>query len=128
MIDIPNSTAFARAMDSPIDPDLKRVLRLRHNQLLVGQACDLADVAHFIAVEPFDPVPAIEAAAGYPLVTEPAFEWVADHSGILEAPVILDDDGYALVLFVRVQQGVDATLLNVLQQAPEMPPATSRIG
>lgn len=115
MIDITDSSSFARAMDSPIDPALKRFLQLRRDQLLDGTNYDLADLAHFICVQPGDTVAEIERVARYPLLTPPtAFEWVADRDGILEAPVILDDSGYGIVLVVLQVHGVDPTVLSLL--------------
>lgn len=114
MISITNSAALARALDSPIDSALKRLLLLRRDQLLSDTDYDLADLAHLICVEPADTIAEIEAAAGYPIVTSPAFEWVMDHDGILEAPVILDDSGYGIVLIVPQVAGVDPALLSLL--------------
>lgn len=123
MISIMNSAALARALDSPIDPALKRLLMLRRDQLLSDTDYDLADLAHLICVEPADTTAEIEAVAGWPVISSPAFEWVMDHDGILEAPVILDDSGYGIVLMVPQVPGVDPALLSLLRDQLEAPPA-----
>lgn len=117
MNNIDTAEALARALDSPIDPRVRRLLRLRRDQLLAntGGEYDLGELAQFIVVEPYDTIDEIEVAAGYPVITSQAFEWVTDHAGILEAPAILSDDGFGVVLIVPVVEGVDRTLVSLLR-------------
>jgi hypothetical protein len=118
MINITDSAAFARAMDSPLDPELRRLLLMRRDQLLAdtGGDYDLGDVAHLIVVEPGDTVAQVEATAGWPVVNSPVFEWVIRHAGyILEAPVICDDSGFGIVIFLPEVPGIDGTLLKLLR-------------
>lgn len=116
MINIPDSAAFARAMDSPIDPELRRLLRLRRDQLLADAGdCDLRDLVQFIVVQPGDKVTAIELAASYPLIADPAFEWAVDHGGWYEAVTILSDDGFGIALFVPDDEAIDAAVLNAVR-------------
>ncbi|RYG89850.1 MAG: hypothetical protein EON59_00980 [Alphaproteobacteria bacterium] len=116
MINITDAAAFARALDSPLDPNLKRLLLLRRDQLLTdtGGEYELGDLVQFIIAEN-DSVAAIEAAANYPIITEPAFEWVAHHGTHYESVTILSDDGFGIALFAADRQGVDPTLLAVLR-------------
>lgn len=122
MLNIADADALARALGTSLDPALARLLRLRRDQLLDGTAILFSEAAHFIVVEPPDTVKQLEEAAGYPVVTDPAFEWVADHGGWLEAVTILSDDGFALVLFVPDDDAVDATLLQLLRGEAELAP------
>lgn len=117
MLNVTNAVALARALDSPIDHVIRDLLRQRCDQLLedTGGEYDLGDLAHFIVVEPHDAVADIEAAAGYPVLTSPAFEWVADHGGWYEAVTILSDDGFGIVLFVPDSEDVDRSLLALLR-------------
>lgn len=117
MLNITDTAALARALDSPIDHLARDLLRQRCDQLLedTGGEYELGDLAHFIVVEAHDAVPDIEAAAGYPLVTSPVFEWVADHGGWYEAVTILSDDGFGIVLFVPDSDEVDRSLLALLR-------------
>ena len=116
MINILDSAAFARAMDSPIDPDLRRLLLLRRDQLLADAGdCDLRDLVQFIVVQPGDTVTAIESAVSYPLIADPAFEWAVDHGGWYEAVTILSDDGFGIALFVPDDEAIDAAVLNAVR-------------
>ncbi|MEP9403429.1 hypothetical protein [Sphingomonas sp. VNH70] len=80
-------------------------------------------MAYLIVVEAHDTVADIEAAAGYPLVTSPAFEWVADRGGWFEAVTILSDDGFGIVLFVPDIDGIDRPLLALLRDLTQPPSA-----
>lgn len=125
MLNITDTAALSRALDSPLDHFLQELLRQRHNQLLADtdREYDLGDLAEFLVVEPHDAVADIEAAAGYPVVTSPAFEWVADHGGWYEAVTILSDDGFGVVLLVPDCDGIDRSLLALLRDLAQ--PLTS---
>lgn len=122
---IDDDAAFSRALDSPIDPRLRRLLEERRDQLLsdTGGDYELGELARFIVVEPHDTIADIEAAAGYPVVTTPAFEWVADHGNYFEAVTVLADDGFGVVLFVPDSEGVDPVLLSLLRSHANSSPA-----
>jgi hypothetical protein len=117
MLIINDAATFSRALDSPIDPDLKRLLLMRHDQLLsdTDGAYAIGDLAHFVIVDPSDTVMEIEAGIGFPLITSPAFEWVAHHAGHYEAVTIYSDSGWGIALFVPDQNDVDQTLLSLLR-------------
>lgn len=114
---IEDARSMTCALDAPIDPQLRQLLLRRRDQLLAdaGAGYDLGDLVRFLIVEPADTIAEIEAAANYPLITEPAFEWVADHGDWLEAVTVLSDDGFGIVLLVPDCEGIDATLLNLLR-------------
>lgn len=118
MLIIHSSAAMARALDQPIDPHLKRLLALRRDQLLVDGIDELADIACFVCVFPGDGLEAAEAAVGFPIIIDggPTFEWCLDHGGWLEAPIILSDDGYGVVLLVMDDPATDSALLAVLRE------------
>lgn len=118
MLIIDSSSALARALDQPIDPHLKRLLTLRRDQLLADAVNELADIACFVCVLPGDSLEAVEKAAGFPIVADgsPTFEWCLDHRGWLEAPIILSDDGYGVVLLVMDDPATDPALLAVLRE------------
>lgn len=121
MLNITNSAAMARVLASPIDDHLRRLLTLRQQQLS-GHG-DLADLAHFVVAQgPDDTIAAIEAAAGYPIVTELSFEWVADHGDLFEAVTILSDDGFGIILFVPDSQGIDPELIALCREQATAPP------
>lgn len=124
MINITDAAAFARAMDSPIDPALRRLLRLRHDQLLAdtGRDYELGNLVQFIIAGPADTVAAIEGAANYPIVTQPAFEWVVDHGGWFEAVTILSDDGFGIALFAADREDGNMQVLTLLRHYAEAAP------
>lgn len=117
MFIIRNATDMARALCSPIDSDLKALLRRRLHQLYAdtGGGCDLGDLAHFVLVDPGDGAVGVEIAAGFPLFHDPAFEWVQDHGTYLEGVVILSDDGFGIALFVPNDEAVDPLILSTMR-------------
>jgi hypothetical protein len=118
MLNIIDSAAVARALDSPLDGRIKAFLVLRADQLSEHIDTDLGELAHWIVVEPGDGVSELETAAGYPIITKPAFEWVLDHGGFYELPTILSDDGFGVVLIIPEREGVDPDLLKLCRQVP----------
>lgn len=113
---------MARALAGPVDAPLRRALEERRDQLLEYDGYELGELAHFIVVRPGDSLSAVEAEAGFPVVTGvdgdgPTFEFVERHGGYLEAVTILSDDGFGVVLFVPDTIQIDpAILLPVLAQ------------
>lgn len=117
MLIITDAAGLARALRSSLDPAIKTLLTLRRDQLLHYTAGDyeLGNLAHFVVVQPGDSIPQVEAAANYPLFTEPAFEWVEDHGQWIEGVVILSDDGFGIAIFAPDVEGVDPTMLSILR-------------
>ena len=131
MLNITSSAAMTRVLASPIDDHLRRLLALRQQQL--SGYGDLGELAHFVVAEgPNDNIAAIEAAAGYPIMTAPSFEWVADHGGWFEAVTILSDDGFGIALFVPDTEGIDPPLIALCREhataPPPYPPADGQQG
>lgn len=116
MLLIRTSAEMARALDSPIDLRTKRLLAFRRDQLAEYEGCELGNLAHWIIVAPGDQLTAIEGAAGFSISPDPPFEWVLDHDGIMEAPTILSDDGFGVVLIVPDEQGIDDVLRSLLRR------------
>lgn len=117
MLNITDAAGLARALSSSLDPAIRALLTLRRDQLLYDTAGDyeLGDLVHFVIVEPGDSIADVEAAANYPLFTEPAFEWVTDHGQWIEGVIVLSDDGFGIAIFVPDIDGVDPTMLSVLR-------------
>lgn len=109
---------MSEALGSALDPAIKAFLTLRRNQLLsdTGGEYDIGELAHWIIVAPGDPLAAIETAVGFPIFPDPPWEWVQNHGSIMEAPIVLSDDGFAVVLIVPDEQGVDPGLLKLLKR------------
>ena len=115
---ITDTTTMDLALASALNPAIKALLIMRRDQLLsdTGGEYDIGELAHWIIVAPGDPLAAIETAAGYPIAPDPPWEWVLDHGGIMEAPIIVSDDGMGVVLIVPDEQGVDLLLLSLLKR------------
>lgn len=116
MLNIMNSAALARALDSPLDNVIKHLLITRRDQLAEHIECDIGELAQWIVIEPGDSVADLEKAAGFPIITDPAFEWVLDHGGLFEVPTILSDDGFGVVLIVPDVDGIDPVLLTLCRE------------
>ena len=129
MLSICSTADMTRALASPIDAELRCLLALRCKQLTEQNKYDVAEVAHFVVVQPGDTLEAIEAEANAPIATNfvdgtrygdanfaPSFEWVENHGRWREAVTILSDDGFAVALFVPDEPGVDPTLLALLRE------------
>jgi hypothetical protein len=113
MLNVTNSASLARALDSPLDGAIKRLLTLRRDQLSEHIDTDIGELAHWIVVEPGDGIADLETAAGYPIITNPAFEWIMDHGGFYELPTVLSDDGFGVILIVPDLEGIDPALLTL---------------
>ena len=117
MLIITDSAMLSDALTSSLAANIKNLLALRRDQLFLDTdgEYDLAELAHWIVVMRGDAMPEIEAAVNYPITPDPPWEWVLDHGGILEAPIILSDDGFGVVLIVPDEHGVDPELLRLLR-------------
>lgn len=118
MLIITDAATMDRALNSSLDPKIIALLTLRRDQLLsdTGGEYDLGELAHWIVVAPGDPLPAIEKAVGFPISPDPPWEWVLDHNGIFEAPIIYSDTGAGAVLIVPDEKSVDDVLLSLLRR------------
>lgn len=117
MFIITDAAAMAATFALPLDPRLKRRLALRRDQLLSDTAgdYDLGDLVQIVVVEPTDCIDDIERRLGFPLFTDPAFEWVEHCDGWFEAVVILSDDGFGIAIFTPDAEVVDPTILAILR-------------
>lgn len=135
MLSIRSSADLQRTLDTAaLDPPLRTLLALRRDQLTAGTHLDLGEMAHFMVVQPGDTLPAVEAEAGLPMGTNlvdgtrlgergfvPSFEWVARHGCWLEAVTVLNDDGFALVLFAADCIHTDPKVLSLLRAGSAVP-------
>ena len=130
MLSIKSSADMANALTAPLDPAVRRLLLLRRDQLLDGIDADIGEFAHFIVARRGDTLAAVEAEAGLPIATGAVdgvrfpdrrfvapFEYVERRDGWLEAVVVLNDDGFALVLFVADCICTDPDLLSLLRHS-----------
>lgn len=129
MISIRSSADLARVLNGCLEPHLRTLLTLRRDQLIGDGDEDLGELAHFIIVRDGDTFAAVEAEAGVALSTnpidgrrlgnpdfEPLFEYVRRESGFLEAVMILNDDGFAVVLLVPDTITIDPAITLLLRR------------
>ena len=129
MITIYDSADMARVLSGPIDPDLKTILLDRLELLDEFSAWDLADLAHFVIVEPGDGIESIERELGVnPLVNivdnaqypqpsfEPSFEFCIARIGYFDLTFALCDSGLGLCLLVPDRKGVVPQLLELCRE------------
>ncbi|MBB3909727.1 hypothetical protein [Sphingomonas desiccabilis] len=127
MLIIDSTAAMASALDQPLDEHLMMLLTTRRDQL--NGSDDLGETARFLVVEPRDSLAEVEAAIGFPLVTDiadgiclddpdtvPSWEWAEHHEGgWIELAFIFSDDGAADVLLVNDREGGDPDLIDLLR-------------
>ncbi|KQM71692.1 hypothetical protein ASE72_09220 [Sphingomonas sp. Leaf20] len=112
-----------------MEPHLRALLTLRRDQLISDGDEDLGDLVHFIVVRNGDTLAAVETEAGVALSInpidgrrlgdpdfEPLFEYVKRQNGFLEAVMILNDDGFAVVLLVPDTITVDPNITLLLRR------------
>lgn len=110
MLIITDAAGLARALD----PAIRALLELRRDQLLADDL-NIGEIVNWLIVEPCDTLAEIETAAGFPITPDPPWEWVLDHNGIFEAPIVVSDDGFGIVLIVSDAKGVDPDLIRLLR-------------
>ena len=129
MITIYDSADMAHVLSKPIDHNLKAILLERLELLSEFSDWDLADLAHFIIVEPGDSIDAIARELGVnPLVNivdnahypqpsfEPSFEFCIARIGYFDLTFALCDSGLGLCLLVPDRKGVVPQLLELCRE------------
>jgi hypothetical protein len=112
MLSITDGGSLARALNLPIDRQLKALLKLRREQL--AEFDDLSEIARFIIVQPGDSLDALERELGFSVFRNPVdgrlfgdpeftpgWEWIADHGYCFELVFIYDDSGFGHVVLVQ---------------------------
>lgn len=117
MIHIRTAEDLARALDSPLHPELRQLLG-NHAERLAGYP-DFAfeELAEMIIVEAGESLDGICSIMGPALVTEGTadfthpVELICRHDKYIEVVWILSDEGFGLVLLVELADNTDAALL-----------------
>ena len=128
MLVIKATLALERALASPIDAELCRILTLRRDQLSESGHY-VGGYAHFIVVGSGDRLAEIETAAGFPIATnivdqipygqpdfEPSWEGIDRHPGGIFELVFVLDDQLATVVLIPDDPGIDPTLLRLCRE------------
>ena len=121
MIVIRTAEEMARALGSPLDPQLKHCLQTHWDRLSEWHDYELSELAVFLIVETGDTLEQAEAAFGRPLVIDSTFailpELIDRRGGWIEVTFILSDDGFGLVLLIKVGPAADERLLAACRNA-----------
>ena len=115
MLVISDTETLSYALRLPIDVRLKRLLIERRDQL----GGDIKDVARFIVVQPGDTLETVEQELGFAGLSDPEHsfgcEWIFEKGSTYEALWLLSDDGYAHVVLVPKETGIDPHLLKLCE-------------
>ena len=113
------------------DPAVRDLIRQRMDEY--GSDAGLAT---FVVVEPGDPLGALDAQLGFPILTNrldgrrygdpeftPSFEVLEEHPGCYEMVLVLADYGDGVLVFIPKHDGVDGDLraLCATYATPEQP-------
>ena len=106
------------------EPDVRRLVFKRFDQITAGEIYDYDHHGELIVVEPGDTVAALEEECGWPILHNPfdntrfgepsflpTFEALENWPGCFEITIIASDSGAGILIFVPKQPGIDADLL-----------------
>jgi hypothetical protein len=115
-----------RQLSQVVQPEIKAYLQQRFHDLCVPEPYNPDEHGFFILVEPGDTSEHIELATGYALLKSlfngtvygdtdfsPDFEYLENHGGFYEAVYIFTDGGFAVILIVPKEVGIDGRILAV---------------
>jgi hypothetical protein len=107
-------------------PEIKAFLQERFHDICSPEPYDPDKHGFFIMVEPGDSSEQIESATGYSLLKSlfngtvygdpdfaPDFECLEDHGRFYEAVFIFTDSGFAVVMIVPKEEGIDVRILEL---------------
>lgn len=122
MMSFDSRAAIARALTLPLEPRLCTLFHARIADLATPYG-DLADLTHFLIVEPGDTDAQIVDAVGFSPLADPVdgarfgdagfhpwWDLLRRHDGWFELVVCVGDSGFAFVLFIADTDGVDPRL------------------
>ena len=109
-----------------IDPSIRSMLEIRYAQILDGEPYNYDQHGYMIVVEPRDSMASLEQFSGMKLFHDiftgvpwndpdysPAFEVAEEHPGCFELVYILNDDGFAITVWIPKSEGIDPELLSL---------------
>lgn len=106
------------------DPDIRNLVSQRFSQILSGEPYDYDRHGYMILVEPEDSIESLESETCCSIIHNPfdethygdsnfapCFEVLEEHSHCFEMLFILNDDGFAIDIFIPKHSGIDPQLL-----------------
>ena len=113
-------------------PEIKTFLLKRFHDICDPEPYDPDEHGFFILVEPGDTSEQIELATGYSLLKSlfngtaygdadfsPDFEYLEDHGSFCEAVYIFTDSGFAVMVIVPKDEGIDCKILGLCNEFAE---------
>src|SRR5512137_2098333 len=107
-----------------VQPEIKAFLRQRFHDICEPEPYDPDEHGFFILVEPGDTSDRIEQETGYSLLKSlfsdtaygdpdftPDFEYLEDQGSFYEAVFIFTDSGFAVVMIVPKEEGIDGRIM-----------------
>ena len=112
-----------------VQPEIKAFLRRRFHDICDPEPYDPDEHGFFILVEPGDTSEQIESETGYSLLKSlfsdtaysdpdftPDFEYLEDQGSFYEAVYIFTDSGFAVVMIVPKEDGIDSRILELCNE------------
>lgn len=121
MFTIRTAENLARVLDSPLDPELKQLLRIIGDRLAAYADFPFEELAEVAIVEAGSTLDGFTSISGVSVLPAGAasfpipVELIVRHSRWIEATFILSDDGFGLVLLIEVADTTDQALLTLCE-------------
>lgn len=97
------------------DPAIRSLAETRFTQILAGETYDYDRHGYMVVVEEGDSIADLEAETCCDISVDPMFEVLEEHDSCYEMLFILNDDGFAITLFIP-KHGIDADLLKLCSE------------
>lgn len=123
MIVIRTAEEMARALDSPLDPELKQLLAANWERLSEYEGYDLCELAEFAIVQSGDTLQDLSRIVEIELGeggAAPVFfsgpEAVEQHESYIELVFVLSDFGEGIVLLIPTASAIDPLILQLAKR------------
>ena len=97
------------------DQGIRNLAITRFAQVLMGEPYDYNQHGYMIVVEEGDSISDLEAETCCSISVDPMFEALEEHDCCFEMLFILNDDGFAITIFIP-KHGIDADLLKLCNE------------
>lgn len=101
--------------DTIDDPGVRNLVATRYTQILMGEPYDYNQHGYMIVVEEGDSIADLEAETCCTISVDHMFEVLEEHDCCYEMLFILNDDGFAIALFIP-KHGTNADLLKLCSE------------
>ena len=111
------------------DPDIRNLVSQRYSQILSGEPYNYDQHGYMIVVEPGDSIESLESETCCSIFHNPfddthfgqvdftpCFEALEEHSHCFEMLFILNDEGFAIDIFIPKHSGIDSKLLTLCNE------------